>query len=140
MCIPMTYFLQYLLFIWNSDIRNHSHICISFLQCIHWNIKSKNCSFSSPITIQRTRLEGENSEDERRGAIEGAQWGIRGGSAKMNLFHKPLIMSNKTWPLKNLFLREVSKFFKCYVLVKSFARKPVLSLKTLKIGFFNTLL
>ena len=58
----------------------------------------------------------------------------------MNLCHKPLIMSNKAWPLQNLFLREVSKFFKCYVLVKSFDRKPVLSLKTPKIGFFNTLL
>ena len=76
------------------------------------------------------------------------QWIIRGGSAKMKLFHKPLIyvkkgfffLSNKTWPLKNLVLREVFKLFKCYVLFKNFDRKPAISLKTLKIGFFNTLL
>ena len=40
------------------------------------------------------------------GGVGEAQWGIRGGSAKMNLFHKPQ-MSNKAWPL-NFFLREVS--------------------------------
>ena len=39
-------------------------------------------------------------------------------------------MSNKAWPLKNYFLRIVSKFFKCYVLVKNFDRKPAISLKT----------
>ena len=43
------------------------------------------------------------------------------------------------WPLENVFLREVSKLFKCYVLVKKFGRKPTVSLQTLKIGFFNTL-
>ena len=54
--------------------------------------------------------------------------------AKMNLFHKPLSATEQ------FFLREVSKLFKCYVLVKNFDRKPAISLKTLKIGFFNTLL
>ena len=43
-------------------------------------------------------------------------------------------MSNK------IFLGEVSKWFKCYILVKNFDQKPAISLKTLKIGFFNTLL
>ncbi len=37
-------------------------------------------------------------------------------------------MSNKAWPLK-IFFREVSKLFKCYVLVKNFDRKPAISLK-----------
>ena len=31
-------------------------------------------------------------------------------------------MSNKAWPLK-IFLREVSKLFKCWVLYKNFDRK-----------------
>ena len=44
-------------------------------------------------------------------------------------------MSNKAWPLHNFFLREVSKLFKCYVLVKNFDQKPAILLKTLKIGF-----
>ena len=30
----------------------------------------------------------------------GAQWGIKGGSAKMNLFQKLLFMSNKAWMIK----------------------------------------
>ena len=47
-------------------------------------------------------------------------------------------MSNKAWPLKNFF-REVCKLFKCYVLGKKFDRKPSISLKTLKIGCFNTI-
>ena len=51
-----------------------------------------------------------------------------------------LFMSNKAWPLNNFVLREVSKLFKCYVLVKNFDRKPAISLKTLKIGFFNRLI
>ena len=34
-------------------------------------------------------------------------------------------MSNKAWMLKNFCLREVSKLFKFYVLVKNFDRKPV---------------
>ena len=49
-------------------------------------------------------------------------------------------MSNKAWLLKNSFSSEVSNLFKCYVLVQNFDRKPAVSLKTLKIGFFNTLL
>ena len=49
-------------------------------------------------------------------------------------------MSNNAWLLKHSFLREVSKLFKCYVLVKNFDRKPAISLKTLKIGYFNKLL
>ena len=51
-----------------------------------------------------------------------------------------LFMSIKAWPLNNFVLREVSKLFKCYVLVKNFDRKPAISLKTLKIGFFNRLI
>ena len=43
-------------------------------------------------------------------------------------------MPNKAWPLRN-FLKEVSKWFKCYVYVKNFDQKPGISSKTLKIGF-----
>ena len=39
-----------------------------------------------------------------------------------------------------IFLREVSKLFKCYVLFQNFDRKPAMSLKTLEIGLFNKLL
>ena len=68
-----------------------------------------------------------------RVAKEFFQWG-GGGAAKMSLFHKPLGC------LRIFFAREVSKLFKSYVLVKNFDRKPAISLKTLIIGFFNTLL
>ena len=44
--------------------------------------------------------------------------------AKMNLFHKPLSATEQ------FYLREVSKLFKCYVLVKNVDRKPAISLKT----------
>ena len=44
-------------------------------------------------------------------------------------------MSTKAWPLKNFFF-----FEKCYFLVENFDRKPAISLKTLEIGFFKTLL
>ena len=48
-------------------------------------------------------------------------------------------MANKAWPLKIFFERSLCKLFKCYVYVKNFDRKPGISLKTLKIGFFNML-
>ena len=47
-------------------------------------------------------------------------------------------MLNKAWTFNKFFIREVSKLFKCYV--KNFDRKSAISLKTLKIEFFNTLL
>ena len=58
----------------------------------------------------------------------------------MSLFLNLLLMSKKAWPLKKIFLREVSKLLKCYVLVKKFYRKSATSLKTLQIGFVNAFL
>ena len=67
------------------------------------------------------------------------QYGIRGGLTKMNFSINLLFMLNRVSRLR-IFLREVSKLFKSYVLAKNFDQKPAISLKTLKIGFFNTLL
>ena len=58
-----------------------------------------------------------------------------GGQPKWVYFINLLIMSSKTWPFKNFFGRSLYKLFQCYV--KNFDRKPAISLKTLKIGFFQ---
>ena len=65
----------------------------------------------------------------------GARWGIRGGGQS-----KWVYSINMAWPLNNLFLKGVSQMFKCHVLVENFDRNPAMSWKTLKLGFFNTLL
>ena len=71
--------------------------------------------------------------------------GVLGGQPKrvysISLFHKPLkFMSNKSCPFKIFLSREVFKLSNCYVLVKNVDWKSAIPLKTLKMGFLNTLL